>query len=550
MGKETEIDLYNSDDSEFTFDEQTEDTVKGVLDERDYILPLKEAGAGSRGRPEAENSPDELESEIALETGDELNPDDSDSTVSAEDMPDETDILEEDNSDPAGSEADEAELLPEGAPVESKSGKTAAGEKNLGQPAPKKLPPKQTANQHPQGPKVQKNANRSASANKIISLVLIMLIAAGFVLYYNPALVGLSKAAQPATPAPGDAVAPLATVPPTATAPSPPSKRDQCVAKIEEANLLRNELLAKKEEIYELDLHYRSGIVELEDEIFQEIARDPTASYEAALKNKRIELNLRTIQRRLAYIQELARPAYWLDSGSEELFFLVRKARLDLQLAEIAGGIDLNKHMRHISAAIQKYRPSAENLAIDPLQSKPQPLETIWQQVKKKADNQAQVSQNPKDEIIMKLICAENYDRLAELTSISSDAARCLARMKGSDLFLNGLTTLSPDAAKQLFQWPGNWICLNGLKQLSPATAQYLFKWKGQWISLNSLDRFPPELAMHLLKWEGQQLELMGLKYSNDEAGQKTLKYLALWVTTGGKLFVSDKVRQEMENLM
>jgi hypothetical protein len=268
------------------------------------------------------------------------------------------------------------------------------------------------------------------------------------------------------------------------------------------------------------------------------------------VKNKRIELNLRTIQRRQAYIQELAKPADWLDSGSEELFFLVRKARLDLQLTEIAGGIDLNKHMRHISAAIQKYRPSPEKLAIDPLQSNPQPLETIWQQVKKKADNQAQISLNPKDEIIMKLICAENYDHLAELTSISPNAARCLTRMKGSDLFLNGLTTLSPDAAKQLFQWPGNWICLNGVKQLSPATAQYLFKWKGQWISLNSLDQFPPELAMHLLKWEGQQLELMGLKYSNDKAGQKTLKYLALWVTTGGKLFVSDKVRQEMENFM
>jgi hypothetical protein len=42
----------------------------------------------------------------------------------------------------------------------------------------------------------------------------------------------------------------------------------------------------------------------------------------------------------------------------------------------------------------------------------------------------------------------------------------------------------------------------------------------------------------------------MGLKYNKNEANQKTLKYLALWETTGGKLFVTDKIRQKMDSLM
>ena len=179
-----------------------------------------------------------------------------------------------------------------------------------------------------------------------------------------------------------------------------------------------------------------------------------------------------------------------------------------------------------------------------------QPLEKIWQQVSNEKAKKEQISLNPKDDVIINQICAGNFARIAELTSLSPAAARCLSRMKGSDLFLNGLTTLAPDVAKQLFQWPGNWIGLNGVQQLSPAAAQYLFKWKGNWISLNSLNEFPPELALYLLKWEGQQLELMGLDYTKNEANQKTLKYLALWETTGGKLFVTDKIRQEMESLM
>ena len=179
-----------------------------------------------------------------------------------------------------------------------------------------------------------------------------------------------------------------------------------------------------------------------------------------------------------------------------------------------------------------------------------QPLEKIWQQVKNQKYQLEQISLNAGDEQVLNEICAGNFKRIAELTSISPDAAKCLSQMEGSDLFLNSVTTLSPEAAKQLFQWQGNWICLNGVKELSPAAAEYLFKWKGSWLSLNSLHEFPPELAQHLLKWEGQQLELMGLNLNKNEEDQKTLKYFALWETTGGKLYVTDKIRKKIENLM
>ena len=419
-----------------------------------------------------------------------------------------------------------------------------------------KVPLKEFAGESANAPEAQKSATGFSSVNKIISFTPIALIIAGFVLYYNPSLIGLTKAQNPATPAPGKAIEIITPVPQQVTTPSPPSKRDFCIAKIEEAVRLRSEVLEKNGEIYELDLHYRNGIAELADEIYQELKKADTPTFEAAMKNKRIELNMRTIQRRQAYIDELAKPAHWLNSGSEELFYLVRKAQLALQVTDIADGIDLNKHTRHLNAAIQKYRPSPDKLAVDIQQSKVQPLEKIWQQLMEKEpaggnkEKKAHLALNPKDKVIVNQICSGNFERVAELSNISSRAARCLSRLKGSDLFLNGLMTLSPDAAQQLFQWQGHWICLNGVKNLSPAAAQYLFKWKGDWISLNSLNEFPPELAMYLLKWEGQQLELMGLKSNKNETHQKTLKYLALWETTGGKLFVPGKIRQEMKRLM
>ena len=207
----------------------------------------------------------------------------------------------------------------------------------------------------------------------------------------------------------------------------------------------------------------------------------------------------------------------------------------------------------NISAAVNQYRPSADKLAVNLQEDILTPLEIIWQQTsikKSKTGTIEQLALNTKDDQIAAEICAGNLGRMAELTRISADTARCLSRMKGSDLFLNAVTQLLPDAAKELFQWQGNWICLNGVKELSPAVARYLFKWGGNWISLNGLTEFQPELAEYLLKWEGQQLELMGLKYNKTEPEQKTLKYLALWETTGGKLFVSDKIRKEMGRIM
>jgi hypothetical protein len=415
---------------------------------------------------------------------------------------------------------------------------------------------KQIADQTTPVPATPKSETRSSLANKIFSVALVAIIISGFVLYQNPSLIGLTKARQPQTPVPGPVIETIAPVQQQVTTPSLPGKREQCIAKLEAALRLRIELLEKNDEIYELGLHYRNGIAELEEDIHQELKRMGLTTYEKAMKNKRIELNMRTIQRRRAYINGLVKPAIWLNSGSEALLYLVRKAQLDLELTNIAGGIDIKKHTRHINAAIQKYRPSPEKLAVDPQKSKVLALDKIWEQVRRKdrdrgnKEKNEQFALNPKDKLIINQICSGNFERITELTNISNSAAKCLSQMKGSDLFLSGLLTLSPEAAQLLFQWQGNWIGLNGVKSLSPAVAQYLFKWKGNWISLNSLNEFPPELAMYLLKWEGQQLELMGLKYNKNAANQKTLKYLALWETTGGKLFVNDEIRQKMESLM
>ena len=426
----------------------------------------------------------------------------------------------------------------------------AATDKDPGQTkktAPKKEPlPESTANSQ----KTKKSAKDSTPSKKIIGSIIIIFMIVGAVIYSRPALFGLKKKQEDTLPAKAEIKTPAKQPDIQTQKPAPPGKNDRYLSKIEDVTRLREQLLAKKEEIYRLKLHYRNGVVELKDQLYREMQDADIYTFDRALENKRIELGLRTIQRREVYIQELEKPDQWVHNGSEELLFLKRKALLDLQMTDIASGIDLNRHMRYMNAAIQKYQPSADKLAVDPPPAQLTPLETIWSQIHNQQDKNVQTPIGQENKKIIAEICSGNYGRIAELTAITPKAAKCLARMNGSELFLNGLTQLTPDEAKYLFKWRGNWIGLNSVKNLSPAVAKYLFKWNGNWISLNGLTELPPELALYLTEWQGNQLELMGLNFENSKPDKRTLKYLTLWETMGGKLFVSDDIRNEMARVM
>jgi hypothetical protein len=313
--------------------------------------------------------------------------------------------------------------------------------------------------------------------------------------------------------------------------------------KLRDLNRLRDTLLFKKYEIGELKKHYRTGVKTLEYEILQEALRNNIHTFQEALENKRIELKIKAIQRRLVYIDKLDRPLKWLEQGSEELLYLKRKTNIDLLVVEIVNGIDLDGHMQQINTALQRYHLTADNLAINTEGAKLQPLETLWEGLYSKTENNPHLLVDIENWFIEQEICSGDLKRIGELSVISDEAARCIVQAEGSDLFLNGIEDLSPTVAKQLCQWRGKWICLNGVRILSPSAAKHLFQWEGDWISLNGLSTFPPELAKYLGQWEGKQLELMGLVFNKDQHDKIAFKCMAEWEKAGGKLFVPDSIR-------
>jgi hypothetical protein len=375
----------------------------------------------------------------------------------------------------------------------------------------------ETANTKANG--TNRTAKRSNFSKLAFSIILIFVIIVVIFVYAKPWHYRLKKEPQTLSPR-TEAQTPeeISVAPATKeTEPEPNDPYQIYRAQLREVNRLRETLLLKKYEIGELKKHYRTGIKTLENEILQETLRNDIHSFQGALNNKRIELKIRAIQRRLVYIDKLDRPLKWIEQGSEELLYLKRKANFDLLMVEIVSGIDMDMHMRHINAALQKYRLTADNLAINTEGAESLSLETLWERLYLKTKNNPHLLANIENWFIEQEICNGNLKRIGELSGISAEAGRCIAQMEGSDLFLNGIEDLSPRIAKQLCQWRGKWICLNGVRELSPSAAKQLFQWEGEWISLNGLSAFPPEMAKYLAQWKGKQLELMGLTFNKDQ---------------------------------
>ncbi|MFZ0726584.1 MAG: hypothetical protein WAM61_12420 [Desulfobacterales bacterium] len=318
---------------------------------------------------------------------------------------------------------------------------------------------------------------------------------------------------------------------------------------------LRDRMLAKAEEITRLQQHYRESVDQLEAAVLSQIRYAGIDSLKQALETRRMALQLETIRRRKAYIDCLAKPVDRLRQASEELLFLKRKHRLQALVFPVGTLVDPEKLVAENDFALAAGTRSAEALTVD-LKKAPLPdLDHIWQGLIEKEKQAASTGTSrdaagdarAKNEVIWREMCEGQWRRKGDLTALSIDAADCLTHWKEPDLFLNGIANLSPEVARRLFNWRGTWFCLNGLSEVSAETAPYLFTWQGDWLSLNGLAHLSPEASIFLTGWRGRTLELTGLAPALMEAEVVALKHLAQWQRSGGRLHVSERIRQLIE---
>ena len=292
-------------------------------------------------------------------------------------------------------------------------------------------------------------AKRKWRLHYIIAGVLGVLAIGGYIIYPRISLIGLQRSAPAAVSKVSPTSAPATKLRKSIPQAIPSGKVQELQAAITEAIQLRSRLLDKKEEIYQLKLHYRHAIPEMLKWIDNEVKKKGIRTFDQAVDDKQIEFKLRTIQRRQAYIEALEKPYRWIDDGGERLLFLIRRARFDILMLDVAAGIDLDWHRRHLEAAVQKYQPTAGKLAVDPPDENLTVLKSTWKKITQHKSASRSSPGHALDLEIVDEVCSGRYQRLSQLNEISVRASRCLSRMKGAALVLNNVPELSESAAKQ-----------------------------------------------------------------------------------------------------
>ncbi len=405
-------------------------------------------------------------------------------------------------------------------------------------PEPAGLPPAAADFPEPAG---KTPAKRRLFRPALAMLALVGAISAGVWLYARPP--GLAATRVASTSPSESAIDAASASAPAAVAPSSETTEDSSgwAIKLREVDEVRRLLHVKKDAILRVQQDYRYGILELEEETKHLLKQARIDSLVLARKNSEVDLLLQNIQRRQMYSEALAQPLQWIDAASEELLYLKRRASIDLLVAAVAEGIDMQRHLYDMDLALQKFQPTASRLAIHPGPMTAASLDVIAKRLIEQSKLMQVVPGDDRNREIVAEVCSGNLTAAGELSRLSLKGARCLAESDAKQLFLNRVTELTPLAAQKLSEWPGEWLCLNGLAKLQADVAAHLFAWQGAWISLNGLGELSVEAGQHVAGWNGRQLELMGLH------SPFSAEHLMRWEAAGGRLFVPDTLRRAID---
>ncbi len=151
--------------------------------------------------------------------------------------------------------------------------------------------------------------------------------------------------------------------------------------KMVEISSLRDKVIQRQAQASKLIKQLSQTMVELKEEIKGEKRKMTITSCQEAIRNPRVDYNIKLIQKILVYISRLNEKVQYLDIASQELAFLYQQAEDDLKILETLSDIKIEKLMGHINQATHKYQSEAKGLSIDVNGIALSPPEEIWNSI-------------------------------------------------------------------------------------------------------------------------------------------------------------------------
>ena len=151
--------------------------------------------------------------------------------------------------------------------------------------------------------------------------------------------------------------------------------------KMAEISSLRDKVIQRQAQASKLIKQLSQTMVDLKEEIKGEKRKLRITSCQEAIRNPRVDYNIKLIQKILVYISRLNEKIQYLDIASEELAFLYQQAEDDLKILETLSDMKIEKLMGQINQTTHKYQSEANRLVIDCDGIVLTPPEEIWESI-------------------------------------------------------------------------------------------------------------------------------------------------------------------------
>jgi len=151
--------------------------------------------------------------------------------------------------------------------------------------------------------------------------------------------------------------------------------------KMVEISSLRDKVIQRQAQASKLIKQLSQTMVELKEEIKGDKRKLRTNSCQEAIRNPRVDYNIKLIQKILVYISRLHEKVQYLDIAREELAFLYQQAEDDLKILETLSDMKMEKLMDQINQTTHKYQSEAKGLSIDVNGIILPPPEEIWNSI-------------------------------------------------------------------------------------------------------------------------------------------------------------------------
>jgi len=151
--------------------------------------------------------------------------------------------------------------------------------------------------------------------------------------------------------------------------------------KMAEISSLQQGLSKKIALVIQKQEQLRQKVDELEKEIKLEKAQLQTESYLKAIRNPRIEFNLKLIQLLFGYITGLTDKISHFQNGYETLDFFQQQARDDLLMIKTLNDMEIDELVAQINSVLDEFIPELDKPVFDTNDIPSKDTEKIWNEI-------------------------------------------------------------------------------------------------------------------------------------------------------------------------